>query len=97
MIFNTHIINADIEGAGSQTLGHAMIGSLVDLNDGSDANVGNIEYSSVYGVVAARFFNTNMSHRVGALVGKNQNGAEIHNSHAVGLISASCSAWIDSH
>ena len=92
VIFNTHIINADIEGAGSQTLGRAMIGGLVGLNDGSDANVGNIEYSSVYGVVAARFFNTNMSHRVGALVGKNQNGAEIHNSHAVSLISASCSA-----
>ena len=92
LIFNSRIINADIEGAGNQTLGVAVIGGMVGVNDGSDANVGSIEQSSVYGSVAARSFSTNALHIVGGLVGRNLNGAEVHNSHAVGFVLASCTA-----
>ena len=90
VIFNSRVINADIEGAGSQTLGAAHIGALVGLNDGSDANVGNIEQSAAYGTVRARVFSANNNHRVGGLVGSNRNGAEIHNSYAVGNLNAAC-------
>ena len=89
LIFNTRIINANIKGTGSETLSTAVIGSLVGLNDGSDANVGNIEYSSVYG---ASFVSTNHNGRVGVLVGINQNGAEIHNSYVVSNGFSNCVA-----
>ena len=91
VIFNSRIINTDIEGAGNATLGATHIGGLVGVNDGSDANIGNIEHSAVYGSVRARNSNAN-NHHVGGLVGRNQNGAEIHNSYAVGNLDAGCHA-----
>ena len=90
VIFNSRVINADIEGVGSQTLGAAHIGALVGLNNGNGANVGNIEQSAAYGMVRARVFSANNNHRVGSLVGSNRNGAEIHNSYAVGSLNAAC-------
>ena len=94
VIFNSRIINADIEGVGDSLRGAAHIGGLVGLNNGSGANVGNIEHSVVYGSVRARIFifPTLNAHRIGALVGTNQNGAEINNSHAVGTVNAACVA-----
>ena len=91
VINNSHIIRASIEGEGTNRLtGSTHIGGLVGLNNGNDANIGDIKYSSVQAYVRARDISAENNHYVGGLAGGNHNGGKIHNSYMTGSVDGSC-------